>query len=1161
MNNHEQLLNTILETTHSIIYIFDLQTNQIIYVNNLVEELLGYSPKEIYSFDNEIIKQIFHEKDIENVTSLIEKIKNNSPQKIFKNNFRILSKSGDYKWFECNTQIYKYNNQNEPIQVLGNALDITHYINNEKALKISEEKFRNLAENSTSIIYRILLNPSFHFDYVSPAATSIVGYTPEEHYADPLLGFKLVHPDDIKILEDSTKYTNGEPVCLRWIRKDGKVIWTEQRNILIFDENNQPYAIEGSARDITDTKLAEIKLKEEKDKLKKAFSISSLALGISSLDEGRYIEVNNGFCQLTGFSASEVIGKTSTELNLWTNSHSRSEIATQLAQQKIVKNIEIQLRRKDNSIATCLWSGEIVNINNREHIMASALDITAQRLFEKQLIEYKQNIIENEERLRLSLKSANQGLYDLNIQTGETITNDQYALMLGYEPSNFVENHDAWQERLHEDDKTYVYKAYNDYINNKTQEYKVEFRQRTKDNKWIWILSLGKIVSYDSAGKPLRLLGTHTDITKYKQIEFELIEAKNRAEASEQHFEALINNAPDSVVINDWNGVIKYASPNALRQFGYEENDIIGQNGTRFVHQDDIAIPMKAFNTIIKNPEQKIIATYRFQKKNGEYRWIETTFTNLLTNNSINGFVLNFTDVTERKQILEELIKAKVKAEESEFKIRGMFENTHSGILYFTTAGNIIEANNAVIKILGSPSLEVTKQINLLTFQPLIDVGFSDNIKKCINEKIVIDSDAVYTSKWSKTVYMKYFLIPIISNNRVIGVWANLHNLTDLWNTQNELIKAKEKAEESDRLKSAFLRNISHEVRTPMNAISGFTDILCKDTTEKTKRQQYADIIHKSVNQLLTVVENMITIAFIETNQLQIKNVQFAPADLINDLFAEYLWIKNKTDKNDILLKIENSIPAELKIVSDYTHLQQILRILLDNSIKFTKKGCIKLGLTKNENNLNFFVADTGIGIPKEKQEVILKSFTQADDTVRQLFGGMGLGLSIAVGLIKLLGGQLIINSEENKGTLIKFSIPVPISFTTIPKQIENTKVEYNWQSKTILIAEDEDFNFTYIEELLEETNIKILRAFNGLEAVKMFNNSVDIILMDLKMPQMSGFEAATEIRKINNSIPIIAQTAFYYEKEDCMNALFTDYITKPFTNVQLFAVLQKYIH
>lgn len=242
---------------------------------------------------------------------------------------------------------------------------------------------------------------------------------------------------------------------------------------------------------------------------------------------------------------------------------------------------------------------------------------------------------------------------------------------------------------------------------------------------------------------------------------------------------------------------------------------------------------------------------------------------------------------------------------------------------------------------------------------------------------------------------------------------------------REELIKAKEKAEESDRLKSAFLENISHEIRTPLNAILGFSNILLEPDLIEEERKHYINILQNSVDQLIAIVENTITLSQLETNQLKLNYMDFSLNKLLSSLFKEYNDKKDILEKTQIVLFLKIPDSVDLKVKTDYTRLDQIFSILLDNAFKFTEKGTIEFGYKLEDNKVSFFIKDTGIGIAEDKQNIIFKKFAHADKKIQQSFGGLGIGLAIATGILKLLGGDISINSQVNVGTEVIFSIPL----------------------------------------------------------------------------------------------------------------------------------------
>jgi len=374
--------------------------------------------------------------------------------------------------------------------------------------------------------------------------------------------------------------------------------------------------------------------------------------------------------------------------------------------------------------------------------------------------------------------------------------------------------------------------------------------------------------------------------------------------------------------------------------------------------------------------------------------------------------------------------------------------------------------------------------------------------------------------------------------------------------------KAKEKAEESDRLKSAFLANMSHEIRTPMNAIVGFSKILLKNKLDTDQQTYLINETNKNIYSLLYLIENILELAKIETNQVIIKKREFSITELLNKLFI----IHRKSVENKMLEFVpEFNSRKEILIFSDEYRVKQILENLIDNAIKFTDKGSIKIGYKLENNLIIFFVKDTGIGMSKEEQHKIFARFTKAEDEHKKLYRGAGLGLAICKNISKLLDGELRVESKLNIGTSFYFSIPISLTQEdNIPVEKEqSTMPAYFWPDKTILIAEDNNSNFQLLELLLEDTKINIVHVKNGKEAVRICKeNRFDLVLMDIRMPFMDGLEATQLIKAFNPELPIIAQTAYAMEKDEkiSLEAGCDGYITKPIEEELLYSLLNKFL-
>ena len=377
--------------------------------------------------------------------------------------------------------------------------------------------------------------------------------------------------------------------------------------------------------------------------------------------------------------------------------------------------------------------------------------------------------------------------------------------------------------------------------------------------------------------------------------------------------------------------------------------------------------------------------------------------------------------------------------------------------------------------------------------------------------------------------------------------------------TQNEeLLTAKEKAEESNRLKTEFLNNMSHEIRTPMNGIIGFAHLLNEPDVTEEKRRNFINIIQNSGSQLLNIIDDILEISLLETKKVKTRNKEICINDLLLQLFSIYT-IKAKENRIPLYLRKELS-NKNSKIITDETKLIKILSNLIENALKFTNTGHVELGYTLQTNGdslLQFYVKDTGIGIEKGKQEIIFERFSQAEKGLSRKFGGIGLGLSIAKENAELLGGNITLESEKGKGTTF---------FVTIPYKPVNKNTEPNnrKQKFTILLVEDEEINMLFLDTLLEKFDFKTLYAKNGKEAVKICEQqNIDLVLMDLKMPQMNGFEATKIIKKICPNLPIIAQTAYSTkeEKNKAIQAGCDEFISKPIDKNVFYEIINKYLY
>lgn len=395
-----------------------------------------------------------------------------------------------------------------------------------------------------------------------------------------------------------------------------------------------------------------------------------------------------------------------------------------------------------------------------------------------------------------------------------------------------------------------------------------------------------------------------------------------------------------------------------------------------------------------------------------------------------------------------------------------------------------------------------------------------------------------------------------------------IQDVTHWKKKEDELIRAREKAEESDRMKTVFLTNLSHELRTPMNTIIGFSELINIGNIPPEKRKEYSRIIRTKGQSLLTLIDDIIEIAQFEEGQ---TSLSVSSCDL-NHLFGEVYQLaiekRRLFQKEAIQLRLDLP-PVPLNILTDPGRVQQVCLNLIENSLQFTEKGTIEFGYElRDPRYIHCFVKDTGIGLKKDEQKNIFNRFRKVEETSLRKNSGSGLGLTLSRYIVQLLGGKISVESVYGAGSTFIFTLPnnpapeVDNSQEALKEQ--DNLGDYNWKNKVILLVEDDDINVQFIDAVLSPYQVQLIRASNGLQGVELCRSlpQIDLILMDIKMPDMSGYDACREIKKFKPNLPIIAQTAFALrdDRQRCLDAGCDDYLSKPIDINELLQKIQQFI-
>jgi len=411
--------------------------------------------------------------------------------------------------------------------------------------------------------------------------------------------------------------------------------------------------------------------------------------------------------------------------------------------------------------------------------------------------------------------------------------------------------------------------------------------------------------------------------------------------------------------------------------------------------------------------------------------------------------------------------------------------------------------------------------------------------------------------------------IPLTEQNTMV---STVMDITMLHQVQNDLIKAKERAEESDKLKSSFLNNISHEIRTPFNGILGFLSLLQEDDLSADERDEYIGIINKSAYRLMNTINDIVEISQIQAGQAKITVSETNIRKLISGVYNHF---KPDAEIKGLAFNLNNELPVNIEtIFVDNTKLNTILTILIGNAIKFTKGGAIQLDIrlanqaveTHGRVSLQFSVKDTGVGISENKRAAIFELFRQEDGSNTRQFEGSGLGLSIAKAYVEMLGGNIWVESEEGQGSVFYFNLP--LNFTPIEKEVDKNPdlakgTENQIRDLKILIAEDDEESAMLLERAVKVFGKEVIKVRNSADAIETCRNNpdIDLVLMDIKMPGVDGYEATRQIRQFNTKVIIIAQTAYALlgDRENAIESGCNDYISKPINRDQFMDLMRKY--
>lgn len=1085
--------------------------------------------------------------------------------------------------------------------ILSSFTDITQRKRLEEDVRRSEERLRMINDSSIDFVYSYDLQSRFTSanrslcESLGLTEGDIIGKTHEE------LGFpknRCLEWDSLHRQVLQSNKTVISPTSSPM--PDGTLHQFEVVLNPLHDHNGKIIGIGGTTRDITIRKKAMDDLVMSESKFRSTFDQSPVGSVMVGPDT-KFIRSNDAFCRFVGYNENELIGRCIADITHPDDvGIGRNEMKMILEGRSDKARVQKRYLRKDGTI---VW-GEVTislvrdSMNNPLFFLPIILDITEQKRTEQALIE-------SEERFRSLYENSTIGLYRTTPDGEILLANPALLKMLGYESLEEARTRDLDRGGYHLRTIRDEFKA---LMEQKDIVLGFEAFWSRKDGSLVYLRESARAIR-DASGKIMYYDGTVEDISERKKVEQALVE-------SEERFRSLYENATVGLYRTTPDGRILLANPTILKLLGYADLDELMQRNLEMTGFDP-DYPRSMFKEIMEKEGLVVGLESLWKRKDG---------TNLSIRESARairdgeGQILYYDgtieDITPRKTAEAALARSNEEIIRNSERLESLVKITHYRA---SSLQDLLDfALNEAIALTQS-------KIGYIFNYSEKDELFTLNTwsKEIMNQCRVVNPEKVYalsdTGCWGEAVRQrrpfmtndysltgtfmkgtpegheplrKFLTVPIFVGEEIVAVIgvANKHedyNQTDInqltllmdsiWKIvereryQQELIRAKERAEQSDRLKSTFLANMSHEIRTPMNAIVGFSGMLSEPDLQPDERNRFVEIIQSRSEDLMHLINDILDISRIESGNASVILEKVMPGKVIRELEVVFSERLRKVRKPELFLRaVGPPAGAPAVIETDPYILRQVFSNLIDNAIKYTEQGEIRFGFhAPQHNRITFFVSDTGIGIAPENQALIFETFRQADIKDSHKYGGAGLGLAICKGSLALLGGDIKIESAPGTGSTFLFSLPFLGREGSVPspelqKQEAGGAGVPRWEGKEILLIEDEESNMEFLKTILRRTGAKLIPAYNGSQVRELCKDlsQFHLVLMDVRLPDATGWDLTREIKAIRPELPVIAQTAYAMitDRQNSEASGCDNYISKPIKKEALLTIMAEYL-